>query len=1716
VIAGLLFAVFFETPLAAAGAAGAAVSIPIIIHLLNRRRFRIVEWAAMRFLLAAQKKNSRKMRIEQLLLLLVRCLIVLLLALAMCSVTEWAERLWRWANPAGGKGMITSATRTHKILVLDGSYSMGARAGDASFFEKARALASEAAESGTSGDAYSVVLMASPPRRIVPEPSEDGRRVASEIRSLRATHGNADLSGTLATVAGLLKSSPGKFPAKEVYFFTDMQKSGWLSPRPGDLAGALSVFKQSGAKAIFVDVGQEGLSNLTVTSLEMGDPVTTTVHESRILATIFNHGETQSVNVRFSVGKAREKASQPQLQLRQAAEVPVQARKGHLTPVAFTYRFPEPGDWVIQVTAGHDALAVDDTRSAVVRVRNDVPVLLVNGKPSPDPFSRATEWLRIALNPFEDSPPPGVTARPRVLTPAQFANATTGSLDGVDAVFLCDVPRLSSDEARRLEAHVRQGGAALFVVGPNVDIGAWNDTLWKDGKGLLPAELEKKVQAPAGSAFRLTVPPDGDRLDPLRLFQDLAAREKLVQPAITQYIHTRPLKATAGERPRVVLGFSLARVGAPDATASPAGPAMIEWRPPLPGKPAGEDANGEERSPGRGRVVLITTTASSDWGNWPVSQSFPALMSEVMGYAAAARLRERALLCGDPLELYLGAMKAGAVARVEAPRDSLDPSRDDDLPRAVPITAQGDGSVMRYTDTDISGLYRVTVGGLPTEHLFAVNPPSASEDQLTSESNLARVSQEELERAFPDWDLQVVTGLTQVKHASPASIDSSEVSYAPQGPPIAHALLIAALVLILTEVVLAWRFGHYSATGSLPQEGPPPRPGLAQYALWASPWVLFGLLAGVAFTLVHERVTGDFLGFLPESVRSFAERSMNVPPPAMGEGSIWRLEYSSYFSGPKADPWLAGALLVAAGVAIAFIYRNEGNDVSAAFRALLVSLRVGILVLMLLVFLPQLRLYFERQGWPDVVLLIDDSHSMSHLDAYVDEKVKAAADALAEKADLTAEESEEVARMTVSKTGLTRASRLRLAQTLFARGDDWLRELIERRKVRLHVYRFASRPQRLETASESGEAEKLGNAIRSLRAAPEHDSTQVGAAIRQVLADFRGSSLAAVVVATDGVSTDSRNDIEQAGKHAGTLNVPLMFVGIGGSHEPRDLELHDLQAPDAVYVNDRINFKLKLTARGFDGLTVPVALYEKGSEKPLDTRPVTIPRGKRTVDVTVAHRPTEPGEKTYVIRVPVQEGEVVRENNQIEKTVYARESKLLRVLYIEGYRRYEYHYLKTLLERESARVKGNKTVDLRVVLLDADQDATAQDRTMLSGLPAPVRGADTHTDKDDLWSYDVVILGDVDPEPARGRFTPQQMGQLFKDLAEWVMDRGGGLIVLAGERHSPHAYRNGPLKDVLPIDVVSDQEDDDEALTEGFRPELAPAGRGHPMFRFHPEERESEEAWGQMKELFWYSRGYVPKRAAEALATHPTARGGGKGPEKHPLVVQHQVGAGRCLFLGISETWRWGWREDQAHYNRFWIEAIRYLARSKVDRIELRLDRQTPYRRGEPIKVTVRFPDDEKPPPEKLEVKVSYERSPIGKPSEKESRFILLTHVPGTRGTYEATLTQTPEGEYRFALTSPEAKPKPRAECKVLAPPGEMEDLRMNEEEMRKAAELSGGKFFTLETAGKLIDELPSGNRVTVNAPGPPVNVWTSWVLFLLAIGLFTSEWLLRKTKNLL
>src|SRR5207247_2415860 len=122
--------------------------------------------------------------------------------------------------------------------------------------------------------------------------------------------------------------------------------------------------------------------------------------------------------------------------------------------------------------------------------------------------------------------------------------------------------------------------------------------------------------------------------------------------------------------------------------------------------------------------------------------------------------------------------------------------------------------------------------------------------------------------------------------------------------------------------------------------------------------------------------------------------------------------------------------------------------------------------------------------------------------------------------------------------------------------------------------------------------------------------------------------------------------------------------------------------------------------------------------------------------------------------------------------------------------------------------KRNKTVDLKVLLLDAGDEYAKQDKSALADFPT----------KAELNQFDAVLLGDADPNH------PKLGEKRLTDLAEFVRERGGGLLVIAGEEYSPNAYRDTPLKDILPIEITGPAPDEVNRV-EGYRPELTAMGR---------------------------------------------------------------------------------------------------------------------------------------------------------------------------------------------------------------------------------------------------------------------------------------------------
>src|SRR5581483_2704894 len=169
---------------------GLAAALPILIHLWSRRKYRQERWAAMAFLLAALRKNARRVQLEQWVLLAVRTAILLLFALALAD--PQSSLLSGLANEAD--------VPVHVILVIDGSYSMDFRTGESTYFQAAKKFARQLVADGGPGDGYSLVLMSRPPRVVISDAATERDVVLREIDDLDVQHTDADLPATLAEI----------------------------------------------------------------------------------------------------------------------------------------------------------------------------------------------------------------------------------------------------------------------------------------------------------------------------------------------------------------------------------------------------------------------------------------------------------------------------------------------------------------------------------------------------------------------------------------------------------------------------------------------------------------------------------------------------------------------------------------------------------------------------------------------------------------------------------------------------------------------------------------------------------------------------------------------------------------------------------------------------------------------------------------------------------------------------------------------------------------------------------------------------------------------------------------------------------------------------------------------------------------------------------------------------------------------------------------------------------------------------------------------------------------------------------------------------------------------------------------------------------------------------------------------------------------------------
>jgi hypothetical protein len=773
-----------------------AAFVPILLHFLDRRRARRVDWPAMRFLVLGSRSRLRRWQVREAFLIAVRSVVALLVAYAALG-PGFRETAARKAD---------GAPRAVAIAV-DCSWSMDYREtpDGPSSLDRAREAALAVIESLSAASRVAVIAPGADSWALGTEspPAGAGSRstgAGSQSPNARAQEQSGLLDPPAARRAiDRLRPGPGSFrlltvldraasalsasqiSPREVYVLTDLQTeivADADAPRWRFVAERLRSGGSPGAPRAavrIVDCGSEAPSNRFVVGLEPPLLSPTTDELAKIGATISVSGAP----TRWGEPPDSGPPSVPVRLLEGGVEVEsteATPASGSPASIAFEHRFREAGPARVEVALPPDGLRGDDARRLVTEVLGRIDVLVCGptgrgspggGSPGSDPGPlvgfqrRAADYVDLALLPrFPGTPIPDVIARPRVV----------GDLGGVDlspyrVVVLAGPESVGPREAESLEVFVAAGGGLLAFLGPGVDAISWAGALHRGGRGLLPARPGIQRKAASPSVFPREIATSHPALS---LFSggdegDLAAT------AIRRWtsLHDVARDATV-----------LARVDAES-------PWIVEGR------------------FGAGRVVLVATSAAPDDSDLPLTPLFLPLVHRLVRHLAARDPAALNVELGAELSLEAPVevpFDGPRTAPSDPPRSARDPwngtaeeafvrarvAGPDGLSQEIPLDVVGGRPAAVFRGTSIPGFYELRLErerGRPiASRVFAVNVPQ-------EESRLERVGKGVLEGLDPSLEIRTARNLEEVLETSVLQERVRE-----GWPPAVAALVLLALL----------------------------------------------------------------------------------------------------------------------------------------------------------------------------------------------------------------------------------------------------------------------------------------------------------------------------------------------------------------------------------------------------------------------------------------------------------------------------------------------------------------------------------------------------------------------------------------------------------------------------------------------------------------------------------------------------------------------------------------------------------------------------------------------------------------------------------------------------------------------------------------------------------------------------------------------------------
>lgn len=746
------------------------------------------------------------------------------------------------------------------------------------------------------------------------------------------------------------------------------------------------------------------------------------------------------------------------------------------------------------------------------------------------------------------------------------------------------------------------------------------------------------------------------------------------------------------------------------------------------------------------------------------------------------------------------------------------------------------------------------------------------------------------------------------------------------------------------------------------------------------------------------------------------------------------------------SPWLWAGLLIVTALLTGWSYARLAGNRSG--RMVLGMTRFFILaVIMVLISGPMLQLPRETVERDWVLMLLDQSASMS------------------------------IADVEGPNQRITRQEQL---QSLLEKNSKLFSDLAEQRQV---VWLgFHDGAFNLSTTAKADSQGQQGIFIDLEE--PTGQSTRLGSALEQAMQRAAAREVSGIVVFSDGKSSDpiDRSLYRRLRSDA----VKVFTVPLGSPDPLGDLAIRNVQAPRRAFIRDKVPVVVQLDQLGAKAgnSSADVILIDDQTGEVLDR--VTIAPGDIRDKITLLADPKLAGEATWRVVVESDEPDLIPQNN-LATIVIELVDRPLRVLYIEGYPRWEYRYLKNLLIRE-------KSIESSVMLISADRDFAQEGNQPITRLPRS---------PEEFAQFDLIILGDV----PSGFFSPEQLDM----IRDHVAIRGAGLLWIGGPRSTPSSYSATVLADLLPM-RGSLSLPRIAVPVNMVRTKLAER-LGLLRLSSNPNELWPDElanpdtGWSRLH----YAQKIEPGRlkpTAEVLTTTAALFQG----TQLPLVMFLRYGAGQSLYVATDEIWRWRYGRGELLPERFWVQLIRMMGREAL------ISGDSPAR----MEVTPRRLTTQQAMRidlELLDARTAEDlRSTVAVVLEDEDGQVIaelqLRRIDENRQQFAATYLPDVTGTLRVRVKDPSMPEIDQSvTVEVFAPNDELRRPETDHALLEVLSLETGGQVLMPEQLSDLPELLPNRAVTSIN----PLNegIWDSPLAFALVLLALTGEWIGRKLLKL-